>query len=158
MLATLKDMNGFEGKYKISEEGEIYSIRGDKEIPRKLWANPVTGYLEIVLRKDNKDHVKLVHRLVAENFVDNPQRLPHVEHIDGDKKNNHVSNIRWVKHRGNKGNKSKLQRVRRCDTGEEFRGLISASKSVKGTQPGLLYALRRDGMYKGVQFEIIEEE
>lgn len=157
-MTTLKDIKGFEGKYKITENGEIYTIRGDKEFPRKIWRNPVTGYFEIVLRRDNKDCVKLVHRLVAENFIGNPEGLPHVEHIDGNKANNHFSNLQWVNHRGNKGNKSKLQKVRRCDTGEIFRGLISASKSVEGTQPGLLYALRKDGMYKGVQFEIVEED
>ena len=55
-----------------------------------------TGYCNIELHKDGKPIMKYVHRLVAEAFVPNPDCKPQVNHKDGDKLNNHFSNLEWV--------------------------------------------------------------
>ena len=55
----------------------------------------------ITLRKNNKQIVKQVHRLVAEAFIPNPYKKRCVNHKDGNKINNHVDNLEWVTHQEN---------------------------------------------------------
>jgi hypothetical protein len=72
-----------EESYFVSEDGRVF-----KEM--KPWLNG--GYPSI---KINKKH-KLVHKLVAEAFIENTEGKPQVNHIDGNKENNNVSNLEWV--------------------------------------------------------------
>lgn len=59
------------------------------------------GYLICKLSKNNKDRYYFIHRLVAEAFIPNPNRLSDVNHIDFDRKNNCVENLEWISHREN---------------------------------------------------------
>jgi uncharacterized HNH endonuclease L245 len=59
------------------------------------WTDNV-GYKQCNLYKDGKKKYVRVHRLVAELFVPNPNNLPQVNHIDGNKLNNHYTNLEWV--------------------------------------------------------------
>ena len=52
-----------------------------------------TGYVRVSIGNKSKG---LVHRLVAETFIPNPNNKPMVNHIDGNKTNNHISNLEWV--------------------------------------------------------------
>lgn len=92
-----KDIIGYEGKYKISDRGFVKSIsynRTGKE--RILSERIIDGYNQVALYKDGKVKNKYVHRLVAENFIPNPNNLKEVNHIDGNKLNNCVENLEWV--------------------------------------------------------------
>ena len=60
------------------------------------------GYLKVGLTKDGKSHKKRVNRLVAMAFIDNPNELPFVDHIDGNKENNSITNLRWVTDKENR--------------------------------------------------------
>ena len=93
VLLDWKDIVGFEGKYRISRNGEIYNATNGK-ISRGC-VDKVTGYMIIGLYNE-KSYTFLVHRLVAEAFIPNPENLPQVHHIDGDKTNNCVENLEWV--------------------------------------------------------------
>jgi hypothetical protein len=53
------------------------------------------GYLMVSIPKDGKEKRWQAHRLVAKAFIPNPDKLPQVNHLDGDKKNNQVSNLQW---------------------------------------------------------------
>lgn len=86
-----KDVEGFEGLYQVSIWGRIRSVNGIL----KPYKNK-KGYLKIGLYKDGKCYKKRVSRLIANTFIPNPYGLPEVNHIDGNKENNSISNLEWV--------------------------------------------------------------
>lgn len=89
-----KDIKGFEGIYQVSNYGRIKSIIRYKRI-MKTGLNR-GGYLQICLTDSkHKKHTIRVHRLVAENFLENREEKQQVNHIDGNKLNNRVSNLEW---------------------------------------------------------------
>lgn len=108
-----EDIPGFEGKYAASTFGRIkryagyYSttfkgkalIRFNKEKVISGNSLSVKGYKRVNLT-DGKTH--FVHRLVATTFITNPSNKPQVNHIDGNKLNNHVSNLEWVTNQENR--------------------------------------------------------
>lgn len=84
--------------YSINENGEVKSIYVSKILKPRTAGR---GYYCYHLRNENGVKNEYVHRLVALTFIPNPHNLPQVDHIDGNKKNNHVSNLRWVDNRTN---------------------------------------------------------
>lgn len=90
------DIPGYEGKYLISTYGRVISLKRNGIARDTLVALCERNrYFSVALR--NKNRVKFsVHRLVAMTFIPNPKNLPQVDHIDGNRYNNHVSNLRWV--------------------------------------------------------------
>lgn len=89
-----KDINGYENIYQISNEGDIYNVKDFKPMSTFIKKD---GY-ECVALTDKRGKTKQyrVHRLVAQTFLQVPQDKKRVEHIDGDKTNNNVNNLRWV--------------------------------------------------------------
>ena len=95
-----KDIKGFEKLYQISNKGQIKSLtkkRGFYQAKEMILKQKITkfGYANITLLKNNKPSFCVVHRLVAETFIPNPENKPQVNHKDGNKLNNHVSNLEW---------------------------------------------------------------
>ena len=88
----MKDIKGYEGLYAVTEDGQIWSYRSKKFLkPNKN----TSGYLYVILYKDeNKKHY-FIHRVVAENFIPNPENLLQVNHIDENKTNNAIENLEW---------------------------------------------------------------
>ena len=100
-----KPIIGYEGKYEISDDGIVYSLarksRNGKHIGDRILKGGEypNGYRYVILTDDNRNETRCMnHRLVAEAFIPNPKKLPFVNHIDGDKKNNHVDNLEWCTH------------------------------------------------------------
>ena len=108
-----KDIKGYEGYYKVSNLGRVKSL--DRTIEYKngieytlkgslrIISCSGTGYQNIGLSRDSVMKNFLVHRLVAVAFLNNPDSLPVVNHIDGDKTNNKVCNLEWASHSDNMG-------------------------------------------------------
>ena len=81
-----RDIEGYEGLYKVSSNGDIYSLISGKEKKLKKCDN---GYIVIDLYKNGVVQWFRVHRLVAQAFIPNPNNLPIVMHLDNNKSNNH---------------------------------------------------------------------
>ena len=98
-----KDIQGFEGKYMVSNLGRVKSLERMKWVGKSYYKAPerilkavkARGYLRVMLCKDGKGKWYPVHRLVAIAFIPNPYNLPEVNHKDEDKKNNCVQNLEW---------------------------------------------------------------
>lgn len=92
-----KDIAGYEGLYKVSNLGRVKSLNYlRKGIEKERIPNKNnSGYLIVGLHKDGKIKTFLIHRLVAEAFIENVNDLPQVNHIDENKLNNSVENLEW---------------------------------------------------------------
>lgn len=94
-MIHLQDFPG----YAVTHDGKVYSLnyRKQKGVVSELQGRPIKGgYLSVALWKDNKKHECLIHRLIAEIFIPNPENKPEVNHKDGDKAYNHYANLEWV--------------------------------------------------------------
>lgn len=101
MEEVWKDIEGWEGQYEISNLGRVKSLPKWKGtyMSKERLLTPTDngrGYLVVNFRIKNYRKCYLVHRLVAQAFIDNPYNKEEVNHIDGDKTNNTVMNLEWV--------------------------------------------------------------
>lgn len=100
-----RDIQGYDGLYQVSSWGRVrswYSCILHPEVTKK-------GYLRVDLydADGNRKHKK-VHRLVANAFIPNSDGKPQVNHKDGNKKNNSVTNLEWVTDAENKDHRKEL--------------------------------------------------
>ena len=90
-----KDIIGYEGHYKISNLGRLISLKNNKEKLIKSNLN-TQGYPQARLLKVGiKQKISRIHRLVAENFIENKLSLKQVNHINGIKSDNRLENLEW---------------------------------------------------------------
>lgn len=91
-----KPVKGFEELYEISSEGRLKSYKRNSSGKMLKLTNQNGDYLRVVLQGVGKQRKSIsIHRLVAEHFIPNPDNLPEVNHIDGNKQNNSVGNLEW---------------------------------------------------------------
>lgn len=102
-----KSVKGFEGQYEVSNTGLIKSLKGKEERILKSRVHSKTGYVTVILSNNGSKYSRLVHRLVAEAFIENPESKPEVNHIDEDKVNNSVENLEWNTHEENSNHGTK---------------------------------------------------
>lgn len=87
-----KHINGFED-YLIFPTGKVYSLKRNKYLSLGITHK---GYYQVGLYKSGNRYFKLVARLVAMAFIPNPNNKPQINHKDGNKLNNNVSNLEWL--------------------------------------------------------------
>ena len=91
--------------WKKIKDYENYEINEDGQIKRngkiRKFSISGNGYVGIILSKNSINKSFLVHRLVAQAFILNPENKPVVNHIDANKKNNNLKNLEWVTHSEN---------------------------------------------------------
>lgn len=90
--SSWKEIKGFVGFF-INQCGEIKNSKGKFLIPRPIGRQ---GYLAVRIQIMRKVNYVYIHRAVAVAFISNPEKKPVVNHIDGNKQNNHLDNLEWV--------------------------------------------------------------
>ncbi len=106
MQEIWKDIKGYEGYYQVSNLGRVKSLKRKASLGRgyyRIITNRIMrihknnyGYEKISLSKNGKDKECSVHGLVAKTFLTNPENKRTINHIDGNKVNNHVSNLEYA--------------------------------------------------------------
>jgi hypothetical protein len=148
MQEIWKDIEGYEGRYQVSNLGRVKSLsfmqryllrngveafRRKKELIRKTKMIN-SGYQTVTLSLDNVDETRLVHVLVAEAFVEGP-RNETVNHKDGVKTNNVWKNLEWKTYRDNHlhavehGLNKQAQRVVDPSTGVVYSSIAQAERA-----------------------------
>ena len=100
-LEEFIDIKDYEGLYKINRKGEVLIVKSNK-IKKPQLSNK--GYYRICLNKDCKKKNFLIHRLVAIHFIPNHDNHPVIDHIDRNKTNNNINNLRWCSYSDNSKN------------------------------------------------------
>lgn len=94
-------------RYFVTKTGVIFSSWGNKL--RQINGGTYNGYNYVYLCKEGKMFKKFVHKLVAEAFIPNPEHKTQVDHIDTNRANNNVSNLRWSSPKENRNNPLTIQ-------------------------------------------------
>ena len=116
MTEIWQDIPGYVGKYYISNLGRLKNQDG-------LILKPMlctNGYLSACLWKNNQQKKILIHRLVAEAFLDNPKGYNEINHLDENKTNNDVRNLEWCTHLYNMNYGSIREKISRGNIGKRL--------------------------------------
>lgn len=146
MKEIWKPVEGYEGLYEVSNTGKVKALKRtvksynglDRSFNEKiltLHSSKITKrhpkpIYHVELWKNNKRKVKLIHRLVAETFIPNPEGKPQVNHIDGNRMNNSVENLEWCTGSENSKHayKTGLSKPRGC---KPIRGINKITGNIK---------------------------
>lgn len=152
-------MEGCNGMYLVSNMGRIWSVSYNKELKQNVDRN---GYCRVTLEVNLKTTEKKIHILVAKVFIPNPNGLPEIDHIDGNKKNNRVDNLEWVTGKENvnraveKGLHSNTRVIRVVETGEIFNTIAKFKRVYQcKSNSSVDKALNKGKIVKGVHIEYV---
>ena len=177
-----KPIKDYEGIYEVSNYGRVKSLErviynsGTKNglytIHEKIIKQRINkkryGYCELSLHKNGKEKRFKVHRLIAEAFIPNPNKLPEVNHIDGNKENNHASNLEWCTSKENKEHawENKLYNsehrktpIKCNETGICYESVVQASKMIPCDRREIFRVLKGEKLHiKGFSFSYITKK
>lgn len=141
MKEVWKPVVGFEGVAEVSNLGRVRSLdrvvkSRNGVVSGRIKSQRVSnsGYNQVGLYIDGKQYQLLVHRLVAKAFIDNPDNLPEVNHIDENRLNNSESNLEWVTRSGNARHSIK-----------KFRGSLAGGAKLNEKDVIVIKQLLREG-------------
>ena len=172
-----RDISGFNGNYQISNFGRVKSkervvsnsVRTYVKEEQILRTQTMkSGYKCVVLREAGKKKLLKIHRLVATAFISNPDNLPCVNHIDGNKTNNFVGNLEWCtveynnKHAIQNGLKplvcgSNVQKIFQLNNAElsinqVFESIAEASRIIGCNESSIYASIIQKRPYKGFYY------
>tara|TARA_R110001592_G_scaffold48753_1_gene153025 strand:+ start:268 stop:738 length:471 start_codon:yes stop_codon:yes gene_type:complete len=99
------EVQGFPN-YLIYQDGRMWSNKTNRFL-KPSFNNK--GYLFVGLRNNGKSYTKYIHRLMGIHYIANPNNYSQIDHIDRNKTNNHIDNLRWVSNIQNQHNKGKTK-------------------------------------------------
>ena len=123
----MKDVVGYEGLYQVTSCGKVWSYK------RKKFLKPFKnrgGYLRVNLSKNGEVKTYLVHRLVQEVYLPNPNNLPCVNHKDENKENNALQNLEWCTYEYNNSYGSRNKSVYCEELNRTFDGARAAGREL----------------------------
>lgn len=120
-IEVWKDIDGYLGLYQVSNLGRVKSLdryinNGKCLVFKKgqiLKIKEYKGYCYIKLSKHHKYNQYLVHRLVAQAFIPNPENKPCIDHINTNRTDNRVENLRWVTQKENVNNPISISKMKK---------------------------------------------
>ena len=115
-LTDFEYIIGYENLYKINKSGDVYTCCKHKLMKIQLTDDE---YKYINIRKEDVKKKMRIHRLVALQWIPNPDNLPEVDHIDRNKNNNHIDNLRWVDRITNRRNQDRYEENQNPEVIEE---------------------------------------
>jgi len=155
---------GYEGLYRVSDFGRIVGHSGRVLKP----STGSHGFKTVILCKNGIKSQKLLHRLIAETFIDNPSHFEDVDHKNFDKLDNRAENLEWVDDIINnrrlydagrmKGNYQSKWRIRCIETGVEFKSMLECATIMQLPYATINYCINdKMGMQhvRGYHFEKI---
>lgn len=165
MVLNIKRLN-FNHNYFICDRGFVISNARKCLSILKLRIDK-NGYNRCYIRdmNDNKRKDYKIHRLVAEYFIENPDNLQVVNHIDGNKQNNHISNLEWCTYSDNNYHayRTGLTHSRKCPilcttNNTIYSSQTEASEALNISRKCILQILRGEVYsFKGLHFEYADE-
>lgn len=147
MLENWRKVKDFN-LYSVSDQG---NIRNDKTGRILKGGLDTYGYPQVILCKNGSRINRKIHRIVAETFISNPDNKPQINHIDGDKTNNEVSNLEWCT---NQENQNHFWRVLDNDTHKKNRSISHKNKGLLSENPNAKSVIRLED---GKIFKTIKE-
>jgi hypothetical protein len=153
--------------YAVNKEGQVYSLRRGHVLSPKRNRD---GYLRIQLYSVNGCEFVSIHRLIAETFIPNPENKPFVNHIDGNKQNNRVSNLEWCTQKENIAHAwenglsnrplntcgKKVRQLRRDGSLiREYPSLMEAERTTGVPHTNISYAHIHHGTAGGYRWEVV---
>lgn len=155
MQEVWKDIKGYEGLYQISNTGKVKGLKRNKVLKLILQRS---GYYYVDLQRKRR----LVHRLVAEAFIDNPDNLPEVNHKDEDKVNNSVENLEWCdsKYNANYGtrNKRRGKPIQCIETGVIYWGAREMERQIGIKHNSIAKAIKNGTRAGGYHWQYVDLE
>jgi hypothetical protein len=140
-MIDMIDINGYEGLYAVTVTGEVYAYpkwrrKEGRYMKQRILANNTDRFRPhvqktVCLYKEGKRHGKLVHRLVAEAFIPNPDAKPDINHIDGDSLNNNVENLEWATKSENMRHAQKTGLLTQDSTSQRLARHYAGLRSIK---------------------------
>ena len=127
-----KDVDGYEGRYKVSNTGKVIGTRKFKSPSRKylVQVEDKYGYLRVCLFKNGKRTNALVHRLVANAFLPKVSGKEQINHLDENKKNNRLENLEWVDKRENSNYGTRNARISKSKLNTNCKKVIQFDKNL----------------------------
>ena len=185
MDAVWKPVVGYEGWYEVSSKGDVRSVdhvvryikhyrnidvEATHHFKSKLLTQSLkgTGYRSVILSKNGVTATKLVHRLVAEAFIPNPDNKSQVNHIDGVRFHNDVNNLEWVT--GSENQRKSIESgthtscrgidtrvpVRCITTGMIFESMSAAEAFYKLPSGKISECIHSNARTRGLEFEMVD--
>ena len=117
-MEIFEPVKGYEDKYLVDASGNVWSVRKGK------YLKPNTdryGYEYFIFSVDGIRKTVKAHRLVAETFIPNPENKPTVDHINGNKKDNRVTNLRWATNKEQTLNPNTYEKIINLQTREKMK-------------------------------------